>query len=202
MSIDSQKITIDIPQKNDTATVSVESLSKSENEKYRNFLGGIYILTASVATLYHKFGLPGVRALDMQHKLSPFDANLLHNFLDNIGNVRNSFLGAGILTSATDFMLAEAAELTTDKKAHEILISVRKWFPFALMTMLVLSNIDTETVQILPLSFGTPQLSDVPAGLFGILAGSLFFEMWRKYGMSRAFPEQAEELGDMPQTSV
>lgn len=151
--------------------------------------------------LYHKFGLPGLRALDSQDKLSPFDANLLHNFLDNIGNVRNSFLAAGLVTSAADFMLAESAELTTDKKAHEILMSVRKWFPFALMTMLVLSNIDTETIQVLPLSFGTPQVSDIPAGLFGILAGSLFFEMWRKYGMSHAFPEQALELDPTPELS-
>lgn len=161
---------------------SEENIELTEEEISNSFLvlAGIYSTISTVAALYHKFGLPALRLKDKMGQLTPLESNTLHGVLDYIGNNRNGIL-VGFSMFVTDFVISEIEQQNIEKESvMKILKKIREWFPYFILTLFWIANLDTEMAQILPVSFGTPKLLDVPAGLFGVLAGSVFYEAFRK----------------------
>lgn len=155
------------------------SLEKEDVKNFEITLAAIYTSLVSLAAIFHKFGMPEMRIQDSLGKLSPFEQLLLHNVFDYIGNNRNGFL-LSLSTIAVDLSVTIADQHTTKKEIKNILMTIREWYPYFVITLFFLSNIDTEWLKILPWSFGSPTLLDIPAGVFGMLAGVTLYEVYRK----------------------
>lgn len=108
--------------------------------------------------------------------------------LDHVGNADNSLYLALPLVMMQNIEYALFREeinfsrLLFLKKAIEKLVEIGKAFlPYALVTIILAYQIDTETAQILPGSFGTPDIYDLPVGLVSVIGLAKALEMHR-YG--------------------
>lgn len=114
-----------------------------------------------------------LRVLAEAKTISPEQLSQLDNFFQYTGNFKYGLalglvLGvgyAGVLLWGKDRLSPQVKEL------------IGFWVPAMLFTALALCNIDTETVQLLPGSFGSPFLLDVPAGAIGIFVGAMVVEL-------------------------
>lgn len=159
---------------------ATETVEKEEYTKLYAALGTIYTLMSTMGALYSRFGIDALRLQAHQGMLTNVQGLLLTKFLDYVGNNRNAWdMGVGLI--ASDILLTVSEPMV--EKHPDILIAmeqIRKWLPYFILTVFFLSNIDTETIKILPWSFGTPNIFDIPAGLFGMLTGAVMYDLYLK----------------------
>ena len=169
-------------QESDKEDLSVE-LEKNFGEGFTiKLLAGIFIGTSLAGIIAENTIQPYFAYLEKSGEISEVQSYLLHNFLNNIGDVTNGFMFASFAV-AGDFMLS-ALQSESKSAFNETIRTLRKMLPFILCTLMWMLILDVETIQaskpIIGNIVGTADLKDIPAGLFGLLAGALNFEFYKK----------------------
>lgn len=114
-------------------------------------------------------------------EITALQDRILTHFLNNIGDVTNGFL-FGALALYGDLFL----NLLDKEETNKLILEIRKILPFIICTIMFAWIIDVETVQLtgnIPLIkniIGHPDVKDLYAGFFGIVAGARLFEMYRE----------------------
>ena len=157
----------DTEQENGSSGFSKEALRHQISRAY--LLSGVTLAFVATLTTDHLRAQAAHGLITLQEKL------LLDNFLQYTGNFKYG-VALGLILN-----LFYTSKLRAYKKnKEEMPPGVEKFLtciaPAILFTVLAIYNIDTETRQILPGSFGSPYLMDIPAGALGILFGSVIFE--------------------------
>lgn len=117
---------------------------------------------------------------------SEFASQIKSLIFDHVGNSQNSFW---IIPVFAAIKLGEKAlsekeisipDVLILKKVIETLVDIGKiLLPYIMITVMLGYQIDAETAQILPGSFGTPDITDVPVGLISIIGLAKVLEMQR-----------------------
>lgn len=96
----------------------------------------------------------------------------LISVVNRVGDVSNGALVYPLM------LAADAAINQLDERGeNQLCQTLKKISPFLLTTLMAAWVIDAETVRALPLSLlSFPEWQDIPAGLFGVLAGALLYE--------------------------
>jgi len=145
----------------------------------RLLLANVFTLAASIALLFHYYELQPLR--ENFYALAPATQYLIRNVLDYIGNIEPTFAIGGLLPVVLDGGVTgiEAVVSVIKKERYEIPYKVRFGFLIFLWTMLWIYNLDCETVQILPGSYGEQNLKDIFPGAVGILSAAVMVDAMR-----------------------
>lgn len=148
----------------------------------RILLTYIFTITAAGAMLFHFYELLPLR--ENFYSLAPAMQYLIRNVLDYIGNIEPTFAIGGLLPIVLDAGLTGVETVVSVIKGerYEVPYKVRFGSVVMIWTMLWFYNFDCEMKQVLPGSYGEPNLKDVFPGIgIGILASALLVDAMRTF---------------------
>ncbi len=164
---------------------ALENHTETKSVLNKTNLAVLYTLISVTVSTYYYTQVPELRSAELQGILTPFEERALHYFLNYIGNHVATFnwmmLGV-IIDSAITIIQTKIDQHSDLAKAISIAQII---IPYVVLTLLFIANVDTEYLQLLPVSFGSPHLYDIPAGVFGMLSGALLLEEYRSKVLSR-----------------
>ena len=131
----------------------------------RIFLTYIFTITAASAMLFHFYELQSLR--ENFYTLAPAMQYLIRNVLDYIGNIEPTFAIGGLLPVVLDAGLTGVETMVSVIKGerYEVPHKVRFRFVVMIWTMLWFYNFDCEMKQVLPGSYGEPNIKDIFPGI-------------------------------------
>lgn len=161
---------------NSDEITSLEEEIQEENFSFIEGLNmGLYALFATSGSILENTAQPYMNHLYEQGFLSKYNEHILKHFLSHIGDVTNGFL-----VCSAALIGDEILNKLNPNERSKILTEARKIFPFLIVTIMFAWIIDAETSQNFILSMGAADVKDIPAGLFGLLAGAVYFEKIKK----------------------
>lgn len=150
-----------------------------ELTKLEVILAAMYASASLFLSFLSKYEVPRMRLAEKAGELSSTEQAILHNFLDYIGNNWNGIL-MFLVAIAADRAISIPEEEVSKKETKKKISKIRECMPYLIFTIFFLANIDTETIKVLPWSFGEPMWQDIPAGVFGMLTAVLLFTQYKK----------------------
>ncbi len=119
------------------------------------------------------------RDLEHAHRLTLEAEYWLRTIFEHVGNFKYGALMLPLMITLIDVYLSLVEKRKKTKHTIARLVSF-----VSLLALLQVSNFDTETAKSLPLSFGTPHVLDIPAGILGGFSGTIvtaaYFHRTRK----------------------
>lgn len=104
------------------------------------------------------------------------EGGALQKIVDHLGN--NFF--AGIFLSGAlvgDLVLSMAKKRQEQNTAFfQLLSAIQHLLPYIALSLAAVQNLDADAFQLLITSTGTPDILDIPHGLFGLVEGAVFFQ--------------------------
>lgn len=165
-----------------------ERVNRNEKSHLRCSLEQLYTYLGFIGALGCDVITTHLRSRASQGVISPIEKAMLDNLFQYLGNFKYG-IALGFIFNLY-CMMKEKTNTDMSKIEKKLLTVV---IPAILFTLLSIYNIDTETFQRLPGSFGSPFLQDIPAGAIGALFGAVTFEYLTA---RRAQTQKKEESSD------
>lgn len=162
------------------STIIETKHSEEQRSAFFYYLASAHVALSMFGVFLSKEFVPHLRHLRDIGTITPEQNLLLTQLLDYIGNNPDGLAYAGAMAMMIDmFFIPTISEVNLPSNIRKTLEFFRWIIPFLLLTIVAVYNIDVESLQILPGSFGNPHPGDIFAGAYGMLAGVLLYTLYR-----------------------
>lgn len=170
-----------MPKIDSDENTAAHSERERRKKEWETWLAGLYLLFTGIGASLENTLETAIQQRIVEGKATLQERYFFEYFLSHIGDVTDGFIIAsiGLIVGETVFALLD------NEEKNELMQQVRKYVSLIVVTIAALIVVDAETVQVLKNFFpdrliGEPFITDIPAGLFGILTATLVIEKSKK----------------------